>query len=361
MLRARVCLALVLALASGCASVEEEPEFGSAAESGPPKATVVGRRDKFFFVSAETVEHLAGDLGGVAPPVLDPGDAESLLAPASCLGGGGPISAFGPLGSLGPVGQNIWNPSTWISGMSWDQWSRDLTDLGGPLSTKGPLGPDGPLSPGAYFRVMPAISDFAKHLVAGGVWGVLGPVGPLGALGALGPLGPVGAHGFRRDLDGNFVDGDGKVQRVVTVPWTESTSREYELFEDYRESFAKTFADHDTSFMVEGVLLPSSETDTFKFTSRYDQFVTIAVVPVFSLDDFDLRVKFGKNSIVSASHDYIDWIQVFVKADTKMSVSVSLASSGHFLSKDYRLFVVGSTPWIDASDVTGDHQIPYAP
>jgi len=40
-----------------------------------------------------------------------------------------------------------------------------------------------------------------------------------------------------------------------------------------------------------------------------------------------------------------------------MTVEVSLAASGHFLSKTYRLYVVGSGAKFYQTDIRGDHQV----
>jgi hypothetical protein len=41
-----------------------------------------------------------------------------------------------------------------------------------------------------------------------------------------------------------------------------------------------------------------------------------------------------------------------------MNVDVTLAASGHFLAKTYRLYVVGSGAKFDATDIRGKHQLP---
>lgn len=313
-------------------------------------------------ITSNSVQALNGSLASVSPAVSTPSNAAGYLDSGSALGYYGPIGPYGPLGSLGPVGSNAWDVSYWISGVgSWNDWSDTLTDLGGPLSDYGPLGSQGPLSPAAYDGQLPAINDFSKQLQAGGVWTVLGPVGPLGVLGPLGPLGPVGAHGYLRDSAGRYKNGT-TVVRTVSVPYG-SGSRSYELYENYTESYAKSASDNDTSFMVEGrIAYPYSETDSFVLTSRDTQYVTILLVPMYTLDDFDLVVRDAATGSVLAKADsasYVDFVQLkSVSQGTRLKLEVKLYSTYHSYTKDYRLFVVGSTRHIGtAVPITGAHQL----
>ncbi len=311
------------------------------------------------YVSARSVEMLDGSLISVSPAVNTPSNAEEYLDDDSSLGYYGPIGPYGPLGVFGPVGDNTWNVSYWMSAVGdWSEWSDDLTDHDGPLSEEGPLGPNGPLSYQAYNYDLPAINDFSKQLQAGGVWTVLGPVGPLGALGPLGPLGPIGAHGYATDYDGRYVEQDVEV-RTVDVDYAGAV-RTYELYENYDEAYAKQKLDNDTSFMVEGYIkYPYSEIDSFVINSAEAQYVTILLMPEYTLDDFDVVVKDNEGNVVATSNsgDYVDWIQIPVNANATYTVEVELYSTAHYLTKDYRLFVTGSTQYINSTDITGDHQI----
>jgi len=313
-----------------------------------------------WMISSNTVEALKGDLSSVHPPVLTPADASDYLDDDSALGYHGPLGPYGPLGILGPVGDNIWNASYWISAIGdWSAWSDELTELGGPLSELGPLGPNGPLSQQAYDVDLPAINDFGKQLQVGGVWTALGPVGPLGALGPLGPLGPIGAHGLGQNSYGQYVQ-NGYEIRSVEVPYAGSV-RSYELYEKYDERFAREKTDNDTSFMVKGyIAYPYSQTDRFEFQSQANQAVTIVLTPVAALDDFDFIVKdeVGKVIAVASTYDYVDFVQLNnVAQGEKLTVEVRLHSTAHYLTKDYRLFVTGSTPYVStAVPITGNHQ-----
>jgi hypothetical protein len=296
-------------------------------------------QDALVYVSANSVE----DQG-----VIGSGGTSS---PLSALGSYGPLGAYGPLGELGPVGDNVWNPSTWIDaannswGSSWDGRAD-----GGPLTEAGPLGSHGPLGDAYIDGALFENNEAAQQLRGLGQAAVLGPLGPLGPLGALGPLGPVGAHGFGTDENGSYIDRDGKVQRTIDVFYNDDKTevRSYELFEKYSEEAAKAMTDNDTSFMVEGGIAYEGrgkyETDEFEFTSNSDQLVTVCVVPEKSLDDFDLEIVDDKGNVLakSDSDDLMDWTQLQVKKGTKLKARVKLKDSGHWFSKTYRLYVVGS-------------------
>ena len=130
-------------------------------------------------VTASSVSALQQSLTSIQPPVVTPDNPEDYLSVTSALGYSGPIGPLGPLSVLGPVGNNTWNPSTYISGLgNWSLWATQLSQLSGPLSANGPLGDQGPLTATSYYQLLPSINDFAKQTQAGGVWGILGPLGP---------------------------------------------------------------------------------------------------------------------------------------------------------------------------------------
>ncbi len=348
--------------------------------------------------------------------VGDPLPPSTYLKPMSALGYYGPLGPYGPLGVLGPVGDGSWTASSWI-GLSapWDSFATLLTDAGGPLSTSGPLGPDGPLGD-AYWDDLAARESsltpaFLRQLEPGGLFAPLGPIGPLGALGATGPLGPVGAHGHDADENGNWTgtchgkdprNADG-VCRVVTVKWARNDTRVFELFENYPESFAQAMPDNDTSFMVQG-RIDGDEVDSYPMHADELQMVTVVAfgawtkwpfatamlllgesatlgfaIPPFvpgavfpfnlyqhaaSFDDVDLVLDIevdGKlQSITADSADVVDWISVQVPAGAIVTAHVSVASRWRapwrVVDADYRLFVVGSPPWLTSTNVGGAHQ-----
>ena len=77
------------------------------------------------------------------------------------------------------------------------------------------------------------------------------------------------------------------------------------------------------------------------------------------LDNFDITVKSSEGRVLATSHsdNYIDWIQLQAPKGGRMTVEVSLSASGHFLSKTYRLYVVGSGEKFSQTDIRGDHQV----
>jgi hypothetical protein len=305
-------------------------------------------------VTASSVEALNGDLSSLTPPCVTADafhDCEFYLSPSSALGDVGPLGAFGPLGTLGPLGSNVWNPSAWVSAAGdWTEWSESIE---GPLSADGPLGPDGPLGDRAYFETLPSINDWAKQLQSGGVWTVLGPLGPLGPLGALGPLGPAGGHGFASDDGGRYLHGE-RIVRTVRASWQTDP---FELVELYDETTAKSVAP-DTSFIARGEIRGGA-VDGYPAKSQRDQVVTIAVVPEKQLDNFDLVVRDSTGAVLARSNSrrYIDWVQLRAPRGGRMTIEVSLAGSGHFLSKTYRLYVVGSGTRLADTDISGAHQL----
>lgn len=311
-------------------------------------------------ISANSIEDLQGDLSSVSPAVNTPSNAEDYLDDTSALGYNGPLGPYGPLSSLGPIGTNVWNVSYWFSLLGdWSDWADD--NINGPLSELGPLGPYGPLSDLAYDVDLPAINDFSKQLQGAGVWTVLGPIGPLGALGPLGPLGPVGAHGYATDSDGRYEDSQGTEVRDVNVNYNQGV-RTYSLYENYDESYAKTKTNNDTSFMVEGYISwPYSETDAFEFTAGSDDYITIVLSPIYALDDFDLKITDQNGNVVAQSntYSYVDFIQINnIAPNTVLTAEITLYSTLHALTKDYRLFVTGSTDYISTTQpITGDHQV----
>ena len=304
-----------------------------------------------WYTSASSVTGV--DVSQVSPSASD---LSAYLDQTSALGYLGPIGPYGPLGTLGPLGSNSWNPSYWISGFgNWDQFSQQVTGLGGPLSESGPLGSNGPLTTTQYYQNMPCLGDFDAQMLAGGLFSVLGPIGPLG------PLGPLGATGYSTDSHGQFLDSSGTVQRTIDVPYDGSgTTRTFELFEIYTQSFAHSFKQLDTSFGVYATY-STKTTSTFTFTSAVAQAVTILVTPNYQLDAYSLTVKDGSgNTITTTSQTtFPPWVQIRVAAGAQLSVTVVNTYHGHLLGMDYRLWVVGSTNQFQDTDITGPQIIPY--
>ena len=163
-------------------------------------------------------------------------------------------------------------------------------------------------------------NDYSHNLDSAGVWGIQGPLGPTGALGALGALGPLGIslqYGVTTTSDGVYqVDGK-TIRRTIPVRYTHDASktRTYDLFEMYSKSYALKMGKNGvepndwyscnvaaftlikkpcvcSSFAVDSYLSePNSGGDVFQFTSAFDQFVHINVVPVNMYSDYAISLK----------------------------------------------------------------------
>ena len=255
---------------------------------------------------------------------------------------------------LGPLGLNTWNPADMMKVIgNWEQFKKLVMNNTGPLDVpNGPMSSEGPLGD-SFWTVMPTINDFTKHMMGHGIWSVLGPIGPLGALGGLGPLGPVGAHGYGRNDQGQYVNSKGQIMRKVMAMYTSGKWVEWPLFEFYNASFARlmNYEDADTSFMVK-----ATGNATFRATSREQQFVTIAVVPVFYSHVFTIAITEAEHPehVIASSNSiqFINWIQMHIpKGDFPVSFDIviqsnSVFTSNPFVSSDYYLYVVGSTQWM---------------
>uniref|UniRef100_A0A6B2L996 Uncharacterized protein n=1 Tax=Arcella intermedia TaxID=1963864 RepID=A0A6B2L996_9EUKA len=333
--------------------------YGVLSQSGCTDFSRVNQ-NQFLYYSVESL--VDADLSTVEPPL----DAQftGLLGSGSCLGYAGPIGPYGPLGMLGPLGNNTWNPSFWISGLGWDwsKFSQFLTGMGGPLSVAGPLGENGPLGYNWYYGVCPCLSSFGHHLMNGGIFHILGPVGPLGALGPLGPLGPIGAHGYSRDSNGNYISG-GSIQRQVTVPYNSTTSRVFDLYEQYEQSYAYKLTNNDCSFFVHGTWYYGDVPNVYNWTSQQEQFVSVLLTPIYQLNDFDftLTIYEHSGSVVQVSSSSTLWIDhVIVKVPAQSRMHIKIVSPNIFqVYGEYRLYVTGSTSYIDLFDIVGSYQTTF--
>ncbi len=303
-----------------------------------------------------TSEQIYDIFPGIDNSTIPWGTAEWYLDELSCLGYVGPLGPYGPLGTLGPIGDNSWDPSEWISGsVNWDDW---VDWMYGPLGPSGPLGENGPMSDQYYNGNTYVVNDYNAHMRGIGYWNSVGPIGPLGAVGALGVLGPVGGHGYTADSNGNYIDSDSNIVRTINMQFSSSpvTYRDYDLYENYDEDFAKSMSDNDTSFMVAG-RINDKEIDSFTFTSDLDQVVSIVLMPEKQLDDFDFTLTDDSGTVIaeSDSYYYIDSIQLKVKAGTTLTANVRHSWTGHVLAKTYRIFVTGSTEYAKGTNIEGHH------
>ncbi len=388
--RASSAILIVVTTLAGCAASDDAAGDDSWSDDG--KADGVSGP---AYASASTVEDSAAAIASAAPGMA------LHMKKMSSLGHYGPTGEYGPLGVLGPIGDASWNASTWVGATGWDSWASLMTEIDGPLSASGPLGSSGPLAP-TWWRETFA-SEVAQHLLPGGAATPLGPVGPLGALGPLGPLGPVGAHGFRRDTaTGDYTgdchhDGHTGVCRTVDVAWTSGgAARTWPLVELYPEAVAARKTDNDVSFVVQGEIARTGDTDHFIAHAADAQWVTIVavpehamhtypqamailaaavalgfeapiIVPFFpgylydhegSFDDLDLEVDVANvGTAVSATSDLIDWVTVRVPANSTLDIKLTLYAPWSAIWRPYnpryRLFVVGSTKYLAAAAARG--------
>lgn len=288
---------------------------------------------------------------------------ENYLSISGPLGYLGPLGPSGPLGVLGPIGDSGIHPSDWISGIiNWHPWAQLYSDLGGPLCAEGPLGHRGPTSPNQYYgrydpgRLLFSTNDFAVQMRAFGIFSVLGPIGPLGDMGPLGPLGPIGAHGFLTDEDGNYTN-NVTIERTLTVPFNASLNRTYELYEFYTTHGAHCADPPDTSFMARGSSDGVDDVRYFPLRSRTDQFVSVVLTPVYTLDEFDLALYNESGGLVAASETlgFVDALQVQMHAGETLYAAVKLRSSGHLAASRFRVSVTGGGDWLTSINAAGDH------
>ncbi|MEZ4464028.1 MAG: hypothetical protein R3F43_05760 [bacterium] len=247
---------LAALLASACADPASSPtptppdEVDVAGEKGDHKAD--GNANGLPYTSATSIEALKGDLRGISPPVDrvfvgDPLSPKAYLQVMSCLGYYGPIGPYGPLGLLGPVGEDVWNPSRYISGsLDWHLFSQELSESDGSLSAEGPLGSKGPLNPSSWaaFGVPDGESDAGSRTYSNAFIGQLRPAASSRCWARWAPR-PAGrprpprsggrprlrgrSGGPLRRRGGRGPDG-GSICRTVEVPWEEGGEvRTYEL------------------------------------------------------------------------------------------------------------------------------------
>lgn len=306
------------------------------------------------YITANSVAAQPSNMSGIYPAV--PANLSTYLGTGSALGYLGPISSFGPLGALGPLGTNMWNPSAWISGsLSWNSY---FPTINGPLSANGPLGQNGPYTESAYYSgTIFSNNSFDANTRAFGLWSILGPIGPLGAVGPLGPLGPIGATGLTSlPATGQFVNASSQVVRSVSVPYNATTSRSFDVYENYAQSYATQMPDNDTSFMVVGSLGLNSS-NSYTINSSQNQIVTVLVVPNSTLMTNIMYVSLynttGKLIAQSNSNSYINYIEFTAPANASYVVKISQASTS--LSSAYSLYVTGSYSYLNKYYIQGNY------
>lgn len=109
---------------------------------------------------------------------------------------------------------------------------------------------------------------------------------------------------------------------------------------------------------------------SYSFSCPNHQFVSVLLVPVAALDNFDLQgqmmlndsfayffvVQIGGTTLASDTLTYVDHVISKVEAKQKITAQVHLAQSFQWGSSSYRLFVTGSSTYFQESDILGDHQ-----
>lgn len=305
------------------------------------------------YITANSVSAQNANMANIYPAV--PSGLGVYLGSDSALGYLGPISQLGPLGPLGPLGSNTWDTTAWV----YDDytWADYYNYIYGPLSAAGPLGENGPYTTDAYYNgVLFTRNQFAANTRAFGLWSILGTIGPLGAVGALGALGPNGATGYAVNESGAYVDSSNQVVRSVSVPYNSSSSRTFDLYENYTQAYATQMPDNDTSFMVVGSLGLNSS-NSYTITSSQDQIVSALVVPDSTIDTNIMYVGVyttdGQLIALSNSDLYINYVMFTASANT--SYVVKITASPDTISNAYRLYVTGSYDYLNEYYIQGDY------
>lgn len=366
-------------------------DFPRDAATGAQAALTVGRWNRAggLLMTANSVRAVldSGDLSSIHPPI--PRALWPLaIALKEVLSPEGPLGKNSPAGARGAVGDDPMNPSFWMRQFGWSAIAEALTALGGPMSGLGSLGGRGPLTPEAI-AALKYMGPLAEQLQPGGLFAAVGVVSAVGAGSGLGAAGVVGGHGFASNERGDFVDDDGKVVRHTDVEY-EGGTRRIQLTELYTEANLEGRASTDAAFMVRGTLPEGDAEDTFRFTSKHDQFVTLTVVPETNDAYFlDLLDRDGRVIATSDLNDGINYIQLQTQAGEVLSARVRRGEPAESRlphpaammidaalapleiwaagvrgwmgiekpEPGYRLVVTPSTAAINTSEARGDHQI----
>lgn len=315
-------------------------------------------------------------LGGFDPYGLT---AYDYTRPAGCLGVNGPLGYAGPLGSTGklPTRYHGTTPADstrkWSNG--WCNVPAGKDDKSCVYGSAGALGEAGPVTSHAYYYDMYHLGegkywfqDYNINLDSSGIWGIQGPLGPTGALGALGPLGPLGISlqpGVTTASSGVYsAEGVGVVRATAALRFAKNSSllRQYDLFEFYSRDFAlKMGADssapeNDCSFAVDSYLKnPSRSGDTYRFSSKMSQWVSVNVVPINLFDTFSVTVlrstdrgkTYTSTVASSTSNPYqaggiMNFVVYRALPNEKFAVVVKQLANGAPVESGYYLYVTGS-------------------
>ena len=290
---------------------------------------------------------------------------------------------LGPLSSLGPLGGSGALPDRYIGSVNSSKTASYSNNWCNVQSTDddslcvygsyGPIGTSGPLNSNAYYYTMYHLEqgvfwhqEYNMNLDICGVWGIQGPVGPTGALGVLGALGPLGISlqaGVTTTANGVYMVDNKVIRQTQPVRYTHNASeyRVYELVEMYSRSYALQLGSkgqdtNDCSFAVDssGVNPTVGSSDTYKFTSYANQFVSILIVPVDNGNVYSLELQCASSgsayhSIATAASNphssslgLVNFIVSRVNAGENCQVMVKQMVSGTDSDAGYYLYVTGT-------------------
>lgn len=295
------------------------------------------------------------------------------------LGSNGNLGAFGPLGLNGNLPNRFHGTIATIPGINyynnWCTASGGQSDAGCVYGSYGPLGTTGPLNPHYYYNTMYHLQqnvywhgNYNHNLDSTGVWGIQGPLGPEGAFGALGALGPLGISlqaGMTTTSDGVYKVGSTTVRKTQPVRYSHDATvvRTYDLYEMYSKSYAQAMGTgcsgceiNDTSFAVDSFFQePPADGDNYLFTSNYNQFVLINVVPINALNSYALQLYVSKDGganytllATSSSNAHADggglmnFMSIRAKKGEMFRVNVTRIYAGYPGNAGYYLFTTGS-------------------
>ena len=256
------------------------------------------------------------------------------------------------------MGTDLWDPATyWISGAY--SWANYFPMINGPLSDAGPLGQNGPYTISSYYNgSVFSTNQFAANSRAFGLWSILGTIGPLGAVGPLGALGPIGATGLTRvESTGEMINGSNQVVHQISVPYDSSTSRTFNVYNNYVQSYAEQMIDNGTSFMVEGNLGANSS-NSYTINNAENQIVTVLIVPNSTVDSDIIYIGVydtsGNLLALSNSDLYINYVEFTAIANTSYIVQI-ITKATSSLSGEYNLYVTGSYDYLNEYYITGSY------
>ena len=302
------------------------------------------------YVSASSIEKLDKNIDSILPEVNN-SNTMYLLS-------NGPLGEYGPIGPNGALGKDgpVETGSSYDFNLSlYPYLDKYFKSFFGPLSKDGPLGKNGPYTKESYYNgTLFLDNNFAVHLRSLGLWGILGPTGPLGPVGALGPLGPNGTHGYKKNKNGEYLNKDGSIITEVSVPFDSESSRDFDLYEYYKnEEFAKAKNDLDTSFVTKGNLSDDNLYDEYIINNDNKQIVSILVLPTHLFNNFNIELYNSKKQLVAKSDSlkYINFIQFLAPKDTVYTVKITSSDK----SNEYMLYVTGSTEYLNKYNISGDH------